>query len=106
MCISDSLILLLFVEAVAIPGFGIFGITGIIILFYVFYLLLIPDIPVSPEVYSEALDGFSWAIVVGIFGIIFILRLIGKSAFFQKLVSSDTNKTTLKKNFKNRSKVE
>ena len=99
-------ILLLFVEAVAIPGFGIFGITGIIILFYGFYLLLIPDIPVSPEVYSEALDGFSWAIVVGFFGIIFILRLIGKSAFFQKLVSSDTNKTTLKKNFKNRSKVE
>ena len=99
-------ILLLVVEAVAIPGFGIFGITGIIILFYGFYLLLIPDIPVSPEVYSEALDGFSWAIVVGIFGIIFILRLIGKSAFFQKLVSSDTNKTTLKKNFKNRSKVE
>ena len=99
-------IILLLVEAVALPGFGIFGITGIIILFYGFYLLLIPDIPVGPEIYSEALDGFSWAIVVGIFGIIFILRLIGKSAFFQKLVSSDTNKTTLKKNFKNRSKVE
>ena len=99
-------IILLLVEAVALPGFGIFGITGIIILFYGFYLLLIPDIPVGPEIYSEALDGFSWAIVVGIFGIIFILRLIGKSAFFQKLVSSDTNKTTLKKNFKKRSKVE
>ena len=99
-------LLLLFLEAVAIPGFGIFGITGIIVLFYGLYLLLIPDIPVSPEIYSEALDGFSWAIVVGIFGIIFILRLIGKSAFFQKLVTSDTNKTTLKKNYKNRSKVE
>ena len=99
-------LLLLFLEAVAIPGFGIFGITGIIVLFYGLYLLLIPDIPVSPEIYSEALDGFGWAIVVGIFGIIFILRLIGKSAFFQKLVSSDTNKTTLKKNYKNRSKVE
>ena len=99
-------LLLLFLEAVAIPGFGIFGITGIIVLFYGLYLLLIPDIPVSPEIYSEALDGFGWSIVVGIFGIIFILRLIGKSAFFQKLVSSDTNKTTLKKNYKNRSKVE
>ena len=98
--------LLLFVEAVAIPGFGVFGIAGIVVLFYGLYLLLIPDIPVSPEIYSEALDGFSWAIVVGIFGIIFILRLIGKSAFFQKLVTSDTNKTTLKKNYKNRSKVE
>src|SRR5210317_34677 len=97
---------MLFVEFVAIPGFGLFGITGIVVLFYGLYLLLIPDIPVGPEVYSEALDGFSWAVVVGIFGIIFLLRIIGKSAFFQKLVSTDSNKTTLKKNYKNRSKVE
>ena len=98
--------LLLFVEAVAIPGFGVFGIAGIVVLFYGLYLLLIPDIPVSPEIYSEALDGFSWAIVVGIFVIIFILSLIVNSAFFQKFVKSDTKKTTLKKNYKNRSKVE
>ena len=97
---------MLFIEFVAIPGFGIFGITGIVVLFYGLYLLLIPDIPVGPEVYSEALDGFSWAIVVGIFGIIFLLRIIGKSAFFQNLISTDSNRTTLKKNYKNRSKVE
>ena len=97
---------MLFVEFVAIPGFGLFGITGIVVLFYGLYLLLIPDIPVGPEVYSEAMDGFSWAIVIGIFGIIFLLRIIGKSAFFQKLINTDSNKTTLKKNYKNRSKVE
>jgi len=97
---------MLFIEFVAIPGFGLFGITGIVVLFYGLYLLLIPDIPVGPEVYSEAMDGFSWAIVVGIFGIIFLLRIIGKSAFFQKLINTDSNKTTLKKNYKNRSKVE
>ena len=97
---------MLFVEFVAIPGFGLFGITGIVVLFYGLYLLLIPDIPVGPEVYSEAMDGFSWAIVVGIFGTIFLLRIIGKSAFFQKLINTDSNKTTLKKNYKNRSKVE
>ena len=97
---------MLFVEFVAIPGFGLFGITGIVVLFYGLYLLLIPDIPVGPEVYSEAMDGFSWAIVVGIFGIIFLLRIIGKSAFFQKLINTDSNKTTLKKNYKNRSKVD
>ena len=97
---------MLFVEFVAIPGFGLFGITGIVVLFYGLYLLLIPDIPVGPEVYSEAMDGFSWAIVVGIFGIIFLLRIIGKSVFFQKLINTDSNKTTLKKNYKNRSKVE
>lgn len=97
---------MLFIEFVAIPGFGLFGITGIVVLFYGLYLLLIPDIPVGPEVYSEAMDGFSWAIVVGIFGIIFLLRIIGKSDFFQKLINTDSNKTTLKKNYKNRSKVE
>ena len=97
---------LLVIEFVAIPGFGFFGLAGIAILFYGLYLLLIPDIPVGPDVYSEALDGFSWAVVVGIFGIIFLLRLIGQSAFFQRLVSTDSNKTTLKKNYKNRSKVE
>ena len=42
---------------------------------------------------------------VGIFGIIFILRLIGKSAFFQKLVSSDSNKTTLKRILKTEVKL-
>ena len=97
---------LLVIEFVAIPGFGFFGLAGIAILFYGLYLLLIPDIPVGPDVYSEALDGFSWAVVVGIFGIIFLLRLIGQSKFFQRLVSTDSNKTTLKKNYKNRSKVE
>ena len=97
---------LLVIEFVAIPGFGFFGLAGIAILFYGLYLLLIPDIPVGPDVYSEALDGFSWAVVVGIFGIIFLLRLVGQSKFFQRLVSTDSNKTTLKKNYKNRSKVE
>ena len=99
-------LLLLVIEFVAIPGFGFFGLAGIAILFYGLYLLLIPDIPVGPDVYSEALDGFSWAVVVGIFGIIFLLRLVGQSKFFQRLVSTDSNKTTLKKNYKNRSKVE
>ena len=99
-------LVLLVIEFVAIPGFGVFGLVGIVVLFYGIYLLLIPDIPVGPEVYSEALDGFSWAIVVGIIGMIFLLRLIGQSAFFQKLVSTESNKTTLKKNYKNRSKVE
>jgi membrane-bound serine protease (ClpP class) len=108
---TDLLIILfglvmLFIEFVAIPGFGLFGITGIVILFYGLYLLLIPDIPVGPDIYSEALDGFSWAVVVGIFGIIFLLRIIGQSAFFQKLISTNSNKTTLKKNYKSRSKVE
>ena len=93
------------IEFVAIPGFGVFGIVGLIILFYGLYLLLIPDVPVSDEIYSAALDGFSWAIVGGVIVLIMLIRLISQSKVFQKLITQDSNKTTLKKNYEKRSKV-
>ena len=96
---------LLLVEFLAIPGFGIFGIAGLIILFYGLYLLLIPEVPVSDEIYREALDGFSWAIVGGIIVLIMLIRLISQSKVFQRLITQDSNKTTLKKNYDKRSKV-
>ena len=96
---------LLLVEFVAIPGFGVFGIGGLIILFFGLYLLLIPEVPVSDEIYMEALDGFSWAIVGGIIILIMLIRLVSKSKIFQKLITQDSNKTTLKKNYDKRSKV-
>ena len=96
---------LLLIEFLAIPGFGIFGITGLVILFYGLYLLLIPEVPVSDEIYREALDGFSWAIVGGIIVLIMLIRLISQSKVFQKLITQNSNKTTLKKNYDKRSKV-
>ncbi len=96
---------LLLVEFLAIPGFGIFGIAGLIILFYGLYLLLIPEVPVGDEIYREALDGFSWAIVGGIIVLIMLIRLISQSKVFQKLITQNSNKTTLKKNYDKRSKV-
>ncbi len=96
---------LLLVEFLAIPGFGIFGIAGLIILFYGLYLLLIPEVPVNDEIYREALDGFSWAIVGGIIVLIMLIRLISQSKVFQKLITQNSNKTTLKKNYDKRSKV-
>ena len=96
---------LLLIEFVAIPGFGVFGIAGLIILFYGLYLLLIPDVPVSDEIYSAALDGFSWAIVGGIIVLIMLIRLISQSKVFQKLITKDSNKATLKDNYDKRSKV-
>ena len=97
---------LLLIEFLAIPGFGVFGIAGLIILFYGLYLLLIPEVPVSDEIYREALDGFSWAIVGGIIVLIMLIRLISQSKVFQKLITHDSNKTTLKKNYDKRSKLE
>ena len=96
---------LLLVEFVAIPGFGVFGIVGLVILFYGLYLLLIPDVPVSDEIYSAALDGFAWAIVGGVIVLIMLIRLISQSKVFQKLIMTDSNKATLKDNYDKRSKV-
>ena len=96
---------LLIVEFVAIPGFGVFGIVGLVILFYGLYLLLIPDVPVSDEIYSAALDGFAWSIVGGVIVLIMLIRLILQSKVFQKFITTDSNKTTLKDNYDKRSKV-
>ena len=96
---------LLLIEFLAIPGFGLLGIAGLFILFYGLYLLLNPEVPVSDEIYREALDGFSWAIVGGIIVLIMLIRLISQSKVFQRLITQDSNKTTLKKNYDKRSKV-
>ncbi|MBE18808.1 MAG: peptidase [Thaumarchaeota archaeon] len=96
---------LLLVEFVAIPGFGVFGIVGLVILFYGLYLLLIPDVPVSDEIYSAALDGFAWSIVGGVIVLIMLIRLISQSKVFQKFITTDSNKETLKDNYDKRSKV-
>ena len=98
-------LLLLLVEFVAIPGFGIFSIAGIGVLFYGLYLLLIPDIPVSNEIYSQALDGFSWGIVGGIIALIMVINLLLKSKFLDRFITTDSNKSTLKKNYKKRGKI-
>ena len=102
-------LLLLVVEFIAIPGFGFFGIAGIGVLFYGLYLLLIPDMPGvypdGPDVYSEALDGFSWGIVGGVICLIMVINLILKSKFLEKFITISSNKSNLKKNYKKRGKV-
>ncbi len=98
-------LLLLVVEFIAIPGFGFFGIAGIGVLLYGLYLLLIPDIPVSDEIYSQALDGFSWGIVGGIICLIMVINLLLKSKFLEKFITVNSNKSSLKKNYKKRGKV-
>ena len=102
-------LLLLVIEFIAIPGFGFFGIAGIGVLFYGLYLLLIPDMPGvypdGPDIYSEALDGFSWGIVGGIICLIMVINLILKSKFLEKFITISSNKSNLKKNYKKRGKV-
>ncbi|MDC0521146.1 nodulation protein NfeD [Candidatus Marinimicrobia bacterium] len=98
-------LLLLVVEFIAIPGFGFFGIAGIGVLFYGLYLLLIPDVPVSDEIYSQALDGFSWGIVGGVIALIMVINLLLKSKFLERFITTDSNTSNLKNNYKKRGKM-
>tara|TARA_B100000427_G_scaffold113608_1_gene94176 strand:- start:2903 stop:4105 length:1203 start_codon:yes stop_codon:yes gene_type:complete len=98
-------LVLLLIEFFITPGFGILGFIGLIILFYGIYLLLIPEVPVDDEIYRQALDGFSWSLVGGIILLIMLIRLISQSKMFQKLITQDSNKATLKENYDKRSKV-
>lgn len=104
--IVASGLLLLLIEAFFIAGFGVIGLLGVAVLFYGFYLLLIPDIPLDYETQQQAIDGFGWGVFIGIIGLIYLVRVILRSEFFNKLVSLESNKSNLKENYNNRIKVD
>jgi len=104
--IVASGLLLLLIEAFFIAGFGVIGLLGVAVLFYGFYLLLIPDMPLDYETQQQAIDGFGWGVFIGIIGLIYLVRVILRSEFFNKLVSLESNKSNLKENYNNRSKVD
>ncbi|MFH1852894.1 MAG: NfeD family protein [Candidatus Neomarinimicrobiota bacterium] len=80
-------VVLLLLEILVIPGFGIAGILGILLIFGGMFALLIPDIPVGPEVYSGAITGFSIGIIGGIIGLVLIFRILIKTDFWKKITS-------------------
>ncbi len=80
-------VVLLFIEIMLIPGFGIAGISGIVIILWGLYALLLPDVPVGQEVQSMAITGLTIGIVGGIIGVILLFRLMTKTKFWKKLSS-------------------
>ncbi len=78
---------LLMVEILLIPGFGIAGISGIGIIIWGLYELLLPDVPIGQEIQSMALTGLTIGILGGIIGIVFLFRLMIKTDFWKKLSS-------------------
>ena len=80
-------LVLLFIEGFLIPGFGIAGIAGIVVFLWGLYELLIPDIPVSHDIYSRALDGLTIGIIGGIIALVLLFRLMIKTKFWNKLTS-------------------
>ena len=80
-------VLLLLVEVLLIPGFGLAGLSGIGILLWGLYELLLPDVPVGHEIHSMVLTGFTIGIIGGIIGFILMFKLMTKTEFWQKLTS-------------------
>ena len=89
---SDLLIVLfglglLMVEAFLIPGFGIAGLMGIGVILWGLYMLLLPDVPVSQEIYDGAMTGLTIGLIGGIFALILLFKMMTKTKFWTKLTS-------------------
>lgn len=82
-------VLLLLIEMIVIPGFGIAGIGGIIMIVFGLYRLLLPDVPVGEEVADMAMFGMTIGIVGGIIGLILLLKLMTRTKFWKKLATPD-----------------
>ena len=96
--ITDFLIILgglalIVLEVLIIPGFGIAGIGGFLLLIWGLYELLLPDIPVGPEVEAMASLGLIIGIIGSIIGIVLLFRLMTKTKFWDKLTAPDTQKS-------------
>ena len=85
-------VVLLLVEVLLIPGFGIAGISGIGIILWGLYELLLPDVPVGQEIHSMAITGLTIGIIGGIIGLILLFKLMTKTEFWQKLTSPTVQK--------------
>ena len=91
---SDLLIVLvglglLMVEAFLIPGFGVAGLAGIVVILWGLYMLLLPDVPVSQEIYDAAMTGLTIGLVGAIFALILLFRMMTKTKFWVKLTSPE-----------------
>ncbi|MFQ6612774.1 MAG: nodulation protein NfeD [Fidelibacterota bacterium] len=85
-------VILLLIEMLFIPGFGVAGIGGIILLLWGLYGLLLPDIPVGSEIESMALWGLTIGIIGGLVGLVLLFKLMTKTSFWQKLTAPGVEK--------------
>jgi membrane-bound serine protease (ClpP class) len=82
-------VILLLIEMIIIPGFGIAGIGGIILIVFGLYRLLLPDVPVGEEVADMAMFGMTIGIIGGLIGLVLLLKLMTKTKFWKKLATPD-----------------
>ena len=78
-------VILILLEILVIPGFGIAGISGIIICFYAFFKMLIGIYP-SPEDYQAAFMGLSIGIITALFASVILYKTLPQTELYKRLI--------------------
>ena len=78
-------IILILLEILVIPGFGIAGISGIGLCFYAFFKMLIGVYP-SPEDYQAAYMGLSIGIIATIIAAVILYKTIPKTELYNRMI--------------------
>ena len=86
-------IVLILLEIMVIPGFGIAGISGIGLIFYSFFKMLIGTYP-SPADYQSAYMGLSVGIITAFIMAVIIYKTFPKTELYQRLIPFTPQKST------------
>ena len=86
-------IMLILLEILVIPGFGVAGISGIGLIFYAFFKMLIGTYP-SPADYQFAYLGLSVGIITAFIMAVIIYKTFPKTELYQRLIPFSPQKST------------
>ncbi|SVE28405.1 uncharacterized protein METZ01_LOCUS481259, partial [marine metagenome] len=78
-------IILILLEILVVPGFGVTGISGIILCFYAFFKMLIGVYP-APEDYQAAYMGLSMGMITAFIAAVILYKTLPQMEFYKKLI--------------------
>ncbi len=78
-------IILIILEILVIPGFGVAGISGIVLCFYAFFKMLIGVYP-YPGDYEAAYFGLSIGIITAVIAAVILFKNLPQTALYKKLI--------------------
>ena len=85
-------IVLLILELFVLPGFGIAGVSGIGLILVSLYLSLVGRIPQVDD-FTRAAYTFGLAFVIGVAGIVILLRILPRTPLYKKLILATVENT-------------
>ena len=86
-------IILILMEILVIPGFGVAGISGIVLCFYAFFKMLIGVYP-SPADYQAAYMGLSMGIITAVIAAVILYKTLPYTELYKRLIPFAPQKST------------